>query len=344
MIITSNGLYASLPAQQQPAVSPPGLLNGKAGMAIVNYLAARYTGDEQFREKGLALLNEIADAIDTIQQLDFATGIAGIGWAIEWLAQEQLLTDTNTDEILGDIDDTLYLSVSFGPQCSMSVLTGVAGRLAYFLKRSAGSHTRLNYIRNLYMQDCVCLLADDMAALLTAHINQGFNEEMPAQLGSALYHFSTLKSVNIVTADTVLYNTVAHVDTLLTRCETDAPSADMLYLAACYAATGRTTGHLLWEEKATGHILRLHALMASSGMAATRVDPFQQLTLYTLINLLLPGNTAFENELNRLITLCSSRHLPECITNGRGLVALCELCRAAPGLTGNWFNLLIMRD
>jgi len=71
-----------------------------------------------------------------VSDLSFESGLTGIGWAIEWAVQHKLLLDTNTDEVLSDIDDALYIKIMYSKEDDMSFRTGILGKLKYFALRS----------------------------------------------------------------------------------------------------------------------------------------------------------------------------------------------------------------
>jgi hypothetical protein len=84
-----------------------GLLNGKMGIAIFFYHYAKYTGDGIYINYADELVDEIYEEIDLSTPVDFANGLAGIGWGIEYLAQNRFV-EAETDEALADMDNRIY--------------------------------------------------------------------------------------------------------------------------------------------------------------------------------------------------------------------------------------------
>lgn len=75
-----------------------GLLNGKMGIAIFFYHFARYTGSKIFEEYASELLDEIYEEINTNTPVDFANGLTGVGWGIEYLVKNGFV-EADTDEV-----------------------------------------------------------------------------------------------------------------------------------------------------------------------------------------------------------------------------------------------------
>lgn len=86
-----------------------GLLNGKMGIAIFFYQYARYTGSKMFGDYAGELIDEIYEEINTNTPVDFANGLTGIGWGIEYLVKNGFVA-ADTDEALAEVDNTVYRS------------------------------------------------------------------------------------------------------------------------------------------------------------------------------------------------------------------------------------------
>jgi hypothetical protein len=84
-----------------------GLLNGKTGIAIFFYHYARYTGIKIFEDYAGELIDEIYEEINTNTPVNFADGLPGIGWGIEYLIKNGFV-EADSDEALADIDSAIY--------------------------------------------------------------------------------------------------------------------------------------------------------------------------------------------------------------------------------------------
>lgn len=84
-----------------------GLLNGKMGIAIFFYHYSRHTNTKIFEEYAGELIDEIYEEINTNTPVNFADGLTGIGWGIEYLVQNRFV-EADTNEALGEIDNAIY--------------------------------------------------------------------------------------------------------------------------------------------------------------------------------------------------------------------------------------------
>lgn len=80
-----------------------GLYNGKMGIALFFFHAARSLNNIWYEEYAEELLDEIFEDIHCDIPIDFATGICGIGWGIEYLIQHGYATGCS-DNILSELD------------------------------------------------------------------------------------------------------------------------------------------------------------------------------------------------------------------------------------------------
>ena len=138
-----------------------GLYNGKTGLCICYFVLAKIEKNPDYEIKARILLDEISDNIGEVEELDFANGLAGIGWGIEWLVQNNFV-DANTDEILEDLDDELYKSVVFAKAASLSLHNGTLGKAMYFYKRLMSQNPNPVRYRTLCNQECLVLLTDEI--------------------------------------------------------------------------------------------------------------------------------------------------------------------------------------
>jgi hypothetical protein len=91
-------------------IENPGLLNGKMGIAIFFYHYAKYPGKKIYEEYACALIDEIYEEIDLKTPVDFANGLIGIGWGINYLIQNGYV-EADTDEIMEDINKTVFQKI-----------------------------------------------------------------------------------------------------------------------------------------------------------------------------------------------------------------------------------------
>ncbi|MGV8096406.1 MAG: lanthionine synthetase LanC family protein [Mangrovibacterium sp.] len=111
-----------------------GLLNGKMGISIFFYHLARETGNTIYEDYAGELIDEIYEDISLNTPLDFADGLAGIGWGIEYLVQNHFI-EADTDEVLGETDKPLMQLIIYNIPSGLGLSEGIIGIGAYLLKR-----------------------------------------------------------------------------------------------------------------------------------------------------------------------------------------------------------------
>ena len=79
------------------------LFNGQMGSAIFFALLSRITENHWYEDFAGELLDNICQNITIQIPINFAYGLCGIGWGIEFLKYRGFISD-DTDEILSDID------------------------------------------------------------------------------------------------------------------------------------------------------------------------------------------------------------------------------------------------
>lgn len=116
------------------AGSNHGLLNGNAGIVIFLYQLARNIKNPEIEEMADGLLDKIFASLSTSMPIDFENGLAGIGWAIEYLVQNRF-SEGNTNEILEDVDTKVYKTITLENLNSLELTNGFTGYLCYLNMR-----------------------------------------------------------------------------------------------------------------------------------------------------------------------------------------------------------------
>jgi len=131
----------------------PGAINEKVGLAVYMYTL--------IRKFDVSLKEQIADEVldDVYQNLTndkvpigFLRGLTGIGWAFEYLVQNNFV-DGATDDILTEIDDKLFRFMTSEERPALHMHSGVLGFAAYTIMRlknpTTCSANRINFERFL---------------------------------------------------------------------------------------------------------------------------------------------------------------------------------------------------
>ncbi|RXQ97404.1 hypothetical protein EO244_00510 [Ancylomarina salipaludis] len=111
-----------------------GLMHGKMGISIFFYHLAQKSSQDIYQNYAEELIDEIYDEINDSASIDFENGLAGIGWGIEYLAQNGFI-DANTDDVLEEFDRLLFEEISNDTSKKVELLDGLIGIGFYFLKR-----------------------------------------------------------------------------------------------------------------------------------------------------------------------------------------------------------------
>jgi lantibiotic modifying enzyme len=129
-----------------------GLMGGKIGVALFYFYYAKFLGEDQYADHGVELISDVFDVINK----DFtyhthAAGLAGIGWTVEHLAQNDFI-DTDTNEILADLDPFLHKTMIYDIQNqNYDFLHGAVGNGVYFLSRITSEKSK-DYLKELIDQ------------------------------------------------------------------------------------------------------------------------------------------------------------------------------------------------
>jgi len=129
-----------------PAV---GLMGGKTGEALFWAYYSRYTGDTKSDEKIVSALSSVFDEIKKgFKHPTFAGGLAGLGWTVEHLAQNNFIK-ADTSLIIGSLDDFLYPHMlNYIREGNYDYLHGAIGIGLYFLSRPQ-TPTKQKYLEEL---------------------------------------------------------------------------------------------------------------------------------------------------------------------------------------------------
>jgi len=138
-----------------------GLMHGKTGIAIFFFHLARATGNKIYEDYAGELIDEIYEEISVSTSWDFENGLAGIGWGIEYLAQNGFI-EADTDEVLEEFDNRLFQALIYSTPQEVGLLDGLAGLGAYFLKRIQNPASNNGKISTLTNKQILIHLIDDL--------------------------------------------------------------------------------------------------------------------------------------------------------------------------------------
>ena len=109
------------------------LMNGQMGVTIFFALLSRASGNHWYEEFADELLENVCNNLSNQLPVDFAHGLCGIGWGIEFLKYRGFIED-DTDEILSEIDAAV-MERDVRRINDASLETGLQGICAYVYAR-----------------------------------------------------------------------------------------------------------------------------------------------------------------------------------------------------------------
>lgn len=115
-----------------------GLLDGKMGIALVLAHYARCSRKKNIEHAADFLVENVMNQLTTTVSIDFANGLSGIGWGIEYLIQNNYMKGCGAD-ILQDIDERI-MQFDVTRFKDWSLEKGLLGILHYVLYHLQGAN------------------------------------------------------------------------------------------------------------------------------------------------------------------------------------------------------------
>ena len=137
-----------------------GLFQGNMGVCLALYLLAKKTGNVFANSQAEKILNNVQENIINLSNVHFDQGLAGIGWAIN-LLHEQNAIRGDIDDILYNIDAAVYKEVTkHDANIGLSVTDGVNGYLIYLLSRMKNPKHDCNGVQHRLMKSATMKCVD----------------------------------------------------------------------------------------------------------------------------------------------------------------------------------------
>ncbi len=113
-----------------------GVLSGISGISLFQFYYSRLIDEEEPADIGVDLITKTIQGINNGYAFPtFCTGIAGAGWVLELLNEEEFI-DIDNDELLEDLDEYLFSTMKENmDNGNYDFLHGAIGFGYYFLKR-----------------------------------------------------------------------------------------------------------------------------------------------------------------------------------------------------------------
>jgi|GEM_PF-1962272 hypothetical protein len=124
-------------------------LNGNAGLVLLYFYFYRYSKNEMYYSKAVQILENIFERIDgNYLNSNFSNGIAGIGWLVDHLSENDFI-DIDCDVLFADtIDAHIHHSMLADLyQESLVFDNGALGKCFYFIKRYQNTKSAVLKVR-----------------------------------------------------------------------------------------------------------------------------------------------------------------------------------------------------
>ena len=130
-----------------------GLFYGKLGISIAFFEYGRYRNNQIYTDFAIELKNSLPSKIDSKITCDFATGLCGFGWGIEYLIQRHFIGCEN-DDICMDIEKNA-MSKDIRRMNDLSLETGLEGFIHYILIRLERTREQCKFkpFDEIYLKD-----------------------------------------------------------------------------------------------------------------------------------------------------------------------------------------------
>lgn len=140
---------------QAVSLKENGLFYGKLGISIAIAKYGKYCNNHIYIDYSKELINDILSNIDEKTSFDFATGLCGIVWGIEYVVQNQFI-DNNYDDIC-EYFDKIIITKNLRRITDISLESGLEGFLHYVLIRQKSAKIKKNktlfdddYMKDVY--------------------------------------------------------------------------------------------------------------------------------------------------------------------------------------------------
>jgi len=136
-----------------------GLINGKAGAMVLFFCYHSFSHQQKYEDLAFQYMEYICEKIDASTLLSYEDGLCGIGTAIEFLLQNNLIAG-NGNEILEEIDGMVANHIIHLPVSDCSLDKGLTGWGRYLLYRIKGAASDLNDVITLHAKEYFIAVMD----------------------------------------------------------------------------------------------------------------------------------------------------------------------------------------
>jgi len=187
-----------------------GVLGGQSGIALFQFYCAKYFEEDTFADAGVEIITDCMDKINEGYSFpSYCNGVAGFGWALQHLADEDFI-DLNLDDLFLPFDEYLFSRMVFEFKNEYyDLLHGALGYGFYFLKRYSSPKTSAKnkiiyegYLESLIDQMDKLAIKEGKglkweSILNIEKENKGYNLSLSHGMSSIIYLLSKIKIAGI---------------------------------------------------------------------------------------------------------------------------------------------------
>ncbi|TDS12152.1 lanthionine synthetase LanC family protein [Sphingobacterium paludis] len=309
-----------------------GLFNGKAGQSIIFFVLTKFLNKQKYYSLGETLIEEICDRSESIRTVDYAGGLAGIGWAIEWLVQNDLMDVEDTHDILESIDKVIYKYIAYTKIEDISLDKGICGILKYLSRRIRNKTSNAHRYTLLgHLEGCLILTDDLLEFIELALESQSNNKLGIIMLANTLRTVLDLDiPVNQSTIEKINKKLILNIEDVL-RNETPRyygdEDLDLLlnhsYLATSYLAAAKKRGLKMHEMRANEYLKILITRFSLINSNPEELN-LKKLSILTLVNFYFP-NEIIKEIIIKAINHGQINNLSAKLHNGLGVAIIADL-------------------
>lgn len=323
-----------------------GLYTGIMGRLLSSLFEFRLGEKRFFKVEVNTFIESLTNQFGTIEDIYFKEGITGIGWALEWSVQHQLLK-INSDEFLADIDDILYKDTvySFPHKISKQELVW---RANYFYWRGISKNKHQNRYRHLCHRECLFLVLEDIE-----HIRNNTDTIITDNINDVLFLASyfwllakifMLKDQVIETLFYKLKEEITYKLETVAKINTEEYDTKHLYaliaLAEMFTLSSRYTRFTYWEQQGKTYTDKLLGKV-NKGKPIDR-DYLIELVLYMLLYT-YTKEKKLKDIMNNLLSNIPYNKLPNTFYRGKGVVDIIGSLLKSPTHIHDTEDLLLLQ-
>jgi hypothetical protein len=334
-----------------------GLVEGYMGNSVIYFLLAKVFRNKQYAKRGRKMLEKVSANSELINDSNFKIGFTGIGWSIEWLVQENLMSDLDSDEMLLSIDEASKALISFKKDEDLSLFTGLLGNLKYFEKRLLSDNSNTNRYMKLSNLEALVVLTDDLDSRVI-NVNDTFNAELWTEgkftipdLGYILEICASAMKLNVSQSilEDILFKSIMFCDQLFSdlsqfsKCKRISEKNNLLnhlFLAITYRDAAQKYEHAIWISKAENYIdilseKALNLKVMSEGLV------FKKMSIFCLLYA-NQQKDHYRTAIINCLKILSTKERSSDLYMGSGNLVLAEICLNYPTAIKDWADLFFV--